>query len=71
MVVSNSSGMCVQPMEPEVSISNMMLGLTRADRALDIGVLEMSASAANAVGVMNALVRASVKPAQKRSRVKK
>ncbi len=50
MVVSSSSGMCVQPMEPDVSINNMMLGLTSADRTLAKGVLEMSAWAACAVG---------------------
>src|SRR5512133_295105 len=40
--VSTSSGICPQPMEPEVSISSMMLGLTWAELVEVKGELEMS-----------------------------
>src|SRR5450755_4680401 len=43
--VSTSSGMWPQPIEPEVSISSMMLGLTWAPLVLVIGELEMSVCA--------------------------
>ena len=43
---STSSGMCVQRMESDVSISSMMFGLTCAELLLVIGVLEMSVCAA-------------------------
>ena len=45
---STTSGICVQPMEPEVSISNMIFGLAWAGLLLAKGTFEMSVVAASA-----------------------
>src|SRR5450631_2250258 len=45
-VVSSSSGMCVRAIEPDASISSMMLGFTAADVDEAIGLFEMSVGAA-------------------------
>ena len=44
--VSTSSGMWLQPIEPEVSINNMMFGFACAATVAEKGVLEMSVWAA-------------------------
>ena len=46
VTVSTSSGMWLQPIEPDASISSMMFGLTCTEGVPASGVLEMSVSAA-------------------------
>ena len=51
--------MCVRAIEPDASISSMMLGLTAADVDEAIGLFEMSVGAAcDAVAIANATTTA-------------